>query len=287
MYAVTGITGKVGSAVAGALLDAGLPVRAVVRDEEKGKPWAAKGCAIAVASVGDADALTKAFSGTNGVFLMTPPDFDPEPGFPKTRANAVAFEAAIEAARPAKVVFLSTVGAQVSEPNLLNNSKITEEMLRTVSVPVAFLRAAWFMENAAWDVEAARSGVIPSFLQPLDHAIPMVATADIGRTAAELLRDRWSGVRLVELEGPRRYSARDIGAAFAAALGRDVRMDPVPPDTWEALFRSQGMKQPMPRIRMVDGFNEGWIDFEGGGEHRRGAIALDAVIAGLVNKEVK
>ena len=64
-------------------------------------------------------------------------------------------------------------------------------------------------------------------------------------------------------------------------------MDPVPPDTWEALFRSQGMKQPMPRIRMVDGFNEGWIDFEGGGEHRRGAIALDAVIAGLVNKEVK
>jgi uncharacterized protein YbjT (DUF2867 family) len=201
MYAVTGITGKVGSAVAGALLDAGLPVRAVVRDEEKGKPWAAKGCAIAIASVGDADALTKAFSETNGVFLMTPPDFDPEPGFPETRANAVAIKAAIEAARPAKVVFLSTVGAQVSEPNLLNNSKITEEMLRTVSVPVAFLRAAWFMENVAWDVEAARSGVIPSFLQPLDHAIPMVATADIGRTAAELLRDRWSRVRLVELEG--------------------------------------------------------------------------------------
>jgi uncharacterized protein YbjT (DUF2867 family) len=287
MYAVTGITGKVGSAVAGALLDAGLPVRAVVRDEEKGKPWAAKGCAIAIASVGDADALTKAFSETNGVFLMTPPDFDPEPGFPETRANAVAIKAAIEAARPAKVVFLSTVGAQVSEPNLLNNSKITEEILRTVSVPVAFLRAAWFMENAAWDVEAARSGVIPSFLQPLDHAIPMVATADIGRTAAELLRDRWSGVRLVELEGPRRYSARDIGAAFAAALGRDVPMDPIPRDTWEALFRSQGMKQPMPRIRMVDGFNEGWIDFEGGGEHRRGGIALDAVIAGLVNKEVK
>jgi uncharacterized protein YbjT (DUF2867 family) len=53
----------------------------------------------------------------------------------------------------------------------------------------------------------------------------MVATIDIGRTAAELLRDTWSGVRLVELEGPRRYSARDIGTAFAAALGRDVRLD--------------------------------------------------------------
>jgi NAD(P)H dehydrogenase (quinone) len=66
-----------------------------------------------------------------------------------------------------------------------------------------------------------------------------------------------------------------------------MRMDPVPRDTWEALFRLQGMKHPMPRIRMVDGFNEGWIDFEGGGEHRKGATTLDAVIAGLVNKEVR
>jgi NAD(P)H dehydrogenase (quinone) len=287
MHAVTGITGKVGGAVANALLEGGQSVRAVVRDEEKGKPWAAKGCAVAVASVGDVEALTKAFSGTDGIFLMTPPDFDPEPGFPETRANAVAIKAAIEAARPAKVVFLSTVGAQVSEPNLLNNSMMTEQMLRTVSVPVALLRAGWFMENAAADMEAARSGVVPSFLQPLDHAIPMVATVDIGRTAAELLRDSWSGVRLVELEGPRRYSARDIGAAFAAALGRDVRVDPVPRDTWEALLRSQGMKHPMPRMRMVDGFNEGWIDFEGGGEHRKGATTLDAVIAGLVQKEMK
>ena len=51
MYAVTGITGKVGGAVANALLEGGQSVRAIVRDEEKGKPWAAKGCAVAVASV--------------------------------------------------------------------------------------------------------------------------------------------------------------------------------------------------------------------------------------------
>jgi NAD(P)H dehydrogenase (quinone) len=92
---------------------------------------------------------------------------------------------------------------------------------------------------------------------------------------------------LVELEGPRRYSARDIGVAFAAALGREVRMDPVPRETWEAFFRSQGVKHPMPRMRMVDGFNEGWIDFQDGGEHRKGATTLDSVIAGLVNKEVR
>jgi NAD(P)H dehydrogenase (quinone) len=283
MYAVTGITGKVGGTVAHGLLAAGKKVRAVVRDAAKGKSWADKGCEVAIAEIGDAAALTAAFAGTDGVFLMTPPNYDPEPGFPDTRANAVAIEAAITAARPGKVVFLSTVGAQVAEPNLLNNSKLTEEMLRGAPVPVAFLRAAWFMENAAGDIEAARSGVVPSFLQPLNHAIPMVATANIG-AAAKLLQENWNGVRIVELEGPRRYAAADIGRAFAAALGREVRMEPVPYDSWEQLFRSQGMRHPMPRIRMVDGFNEGWIDFERAGEHRQGTVTLETVIAGLTGK---
>jgi NAD(P)H dehydrogenase (quinone) len=282
VYAITGITGKVGGIVARTLLAAGLPVRAVVRDADKGRPWAEQGCEVAIASIADAEGLTKAFSDVDGVFLMTPPDFDPEPGFPSTHEAIAAIKTAITAARPGKVVFLSTVGAQVAEFNLLNNSKITEEGLRTMRVPVAFLRAAWFMENASWDVEAAKAGVVPSFLQPVDHPIPMVATADVGRTAADLLRESWTGQRIVELEGPRRYSANDVAAAFAEAVGHSVRMEPVPRDTWEALFRSQGMKHPMPRIRMIDGFNEGWIDFEGGGaEHRTGGIPLEPVLKDL------
>jgi NAD(P)H dehydrogenase (quinone) len=284
MHAVTGITGKVGGTVAQALLAAGEKVRAVVRDEAKGKRWADKGCEVAIASIGDAEALAAAFAGTDGVFLMTPPNYDPQPGFPETLANAIAIENAIATARPGKIVFLSTVGAQVAELNLLNNAKMTEETLRKSPVPVAFLRAGWFMENASWDVEAARSGVVASFLQPLDHVIPMVAAADIGHTAAALLQERWNGVRIVELEGPRRYSAVDIGRAFAAALDREVRMEPVLRETWELLFRSQGMTNPMPRIRMIDGFNEGWIDFERAGEHRRGTVTLETVIAGLTGK---
>src|SRR5246500_4553493 len=111
MYAVTGITGKVGGAVAGDLLAAGRKVRAVVRDAAKGVAWAERGCEVAVAEIGDAAALTAAFAGTDGVFLMTPPNYDPEPGFPQTKAYAIVIENAIMAARPRKVVFLSTVGA--------------------------------------------------------------------------------------------------------------------------------------------------------------------------------
>ena len=80
----------------------------MVRDEAKGRPWADKGCEVAIASIGDADALTAAFaSAPDGVFLMTPPNFDPEPGFRRREANAIAIAKKIVAARPGKGRFLS------------------------------------------------------------------------------------------------------------------------------------------------------------------------------------
>ena len=284
MYAITGITGKVGGHVANGLLEAGKTIRAVVRSSEKGAPWLAKGCEVAIASSTDVDGLRKAFAGAQGVFLMNPPNYDPAPGFPGTRQIIAALLEAIRDARPEKVVFLSTVGGHVQEFSLLNNSRMTEEALRTLPLPVAFLRAGWFMENASWSVGAARDGVIPSYLQPLDHPIPMVATTDIGRVAVELLQESWTGTRVVELEGPKRYSANDIARGFGAALGRDVTNESVQRDTWEQEFIAQGMKHPLPRMRMLDGFNEGWIDFESKATVRKGSTTLESVLAELVAK---
>jgi hypothetical protein len=34
-------------------------------------------------------------------------------------------------------------------------------------------------------------------------------------------------------------------------------LKPVPRETWESLLKLQGMKNPTPRIQMLDGFNEG------------------------------
>jgi uncharacterized protein YbjT (DUF2867 family) len=49
MYAITAITGRVGGALADTLLNAGHRVRAIVRSEEKGAPWAARECDVAIA----------------------------------------------------------------------------------------------------------------------------------------------------------------------------------------------------------------------------------------------
>jgi uncharacterized protein YbjT (DUF2867 family) len=285
MYAITGITGKVGGAVARTLIASGQPVRAVVRNAERARGWAAQGCAVVTADMADPAALTAAFSDADAVFVLLPPEFDPAPGFPEARKVIDAVRTALLAARPRRVVSLSTIGAQAAEPNLLSQHTLMERALAGLPMPVTVLRPGWFLENASWDVAGARErGIVSSFLQPLDKPVPMVATADVGRVAAELLQQDWAGKRIVELEGPERVSPNDIAAAFARLLERPVHAEEVPRATWESLFRSQGMRHPEPRMRMLDGFNEGWIDYEGGPAcPMRGQIGLDAVLRDLID----
>jgi NAD(P)H dehydrogenase (quinone) len=284
MYVITGITGKVGGELARNLLAAGQPVRAVVRDPKKGEAWAALGCQIALAEMEDTSALTKAFMGAEAVFILPPPDFDPEPGYPGAQTVIKSVVAALTTAKPGKVLCLSTIGADAIHDNLLSQRTMMETALRDLSFPLTILRPGWFIENSVLDVVSAReAGVIHSFLQPTDKAFPMVATSDIGRLAAQLIQESWTGLRIIELEGPHRVSPNDLAAAFSSALGKPVRAVTVPRDSWEDLFRSQGMKNPMPRIRMLDGFNEGWIEFQDGGSKAiKGQTTATTVIAALV-----
>jgi uncharacterized protein YbjT (DUF2867 family) len=286
MYAITGVTGKVGGALARELLATGQPVRAVVRDAAKARSWEEAGCELAVANMEDAVALAAAFDGATGVFIVPPSEFDPAPGFPEAREVIDAVAKAIRLARPDKVVCLSTIGAQASEENLLTQRTLMEQALSDLPMPVTFLRPGWFMENTAWDIPSARDGgVIYSFLQPLDKPVPMVATADVGRVAAELLQQSWLGKRVVELEGPQRISPNDLAQTLSLVLARPVRAEIVDRSSWETLFRDQGMKFPLPRMRMLDGFNEGFISFEGSPEQIiKGRVALDAVITDLVSR---
>jgi NAD(P)H dehydrogenase (quinone) len=282
MFAITGVTGNVGGELARNLLAAKKPVRAVVRDARKGAEWAGFGCEVAISDIGDVAAMAAAFEGAEGVFVMVPPNFDPLPGFPEARQIAANLKAALEMGRPGRVVYLSTIGAQAARENLLSQHTIIENVLREVALPITFFRPGWFIENAAWQIDDAKKGVVPSFLEPLDRALPMVSTIDIGRVAAELIQEKWTGHRVVELEGQKRASPNEFGEAFAKLLGHPVRMEAVPRETWEGLFLAQGMKNPEPRIQMLDGFNEGWIEFEDPARALKGRVGVEEVLRRLL-----
>jgi uncharacterized protein YbjT (DUF2867 family) len=148
MFSITGITGKVGGEVARNLLAGNQSVRAVVRDLRKGEAWAQLGCDLVRADINDAGALTSAFKGAESVFVLVPPNFDPSPDFHEARATAATLRSALAAARPGRVVYLSTIGAQATQSNLLTQHTIIEQCLRVVDADY-LLRPGWFRTVAA------------------------------------------------------------------------------------------------------------------------------------------
>ncbi|WP_158882995.1 NmrA family NAD(P)-binding protein [Rhodanobacter sp. L36] len=292
MYAIMGITGQVGGAVARHLQNTGHRVRAIVRDVAKAPNWLARGSEVAVADWSDERALANVLSGVDGVFAMLPANFAPSPDFAEPRALIATLVAALRQARPPKVVALSSVGAQQNRDlGLITQLHLLESAIDAMPMPHAHVRAAWFMENLRWDIARARDeGRFASYLQPLDRAIPMIATDDIGRVVAQTLTQSWQGHRVIELEGPQRYSPLDMAQALAAVLEYDVEAFTVPRNEWATRFEDEGTPADRtgPRIAMLDGFNSGWIDFEGGGtenviEHVLGDIPLGYVADELVS----
>jgi hypothetical protein len=58
-----------------------------------------------------------------------------------------------------------------------------------------------------------------------------------------------------------------------------VRVEIVARDKWETLFRGPGMKNPLARMRMLDGFIEGWIDSPGNGDRAlKGLVSAETVM---------
>jgi uncharacterized protein YbjT (DUF2867 family) len=284
-----GITGNVGSAVARTLLAKGEKVRGIVRNPEKAAEWQRRGAELFKAEYDDVDALTAAFTGVAGVFVMVPPNFAPTPDFAETKATLKILHEALSRALPAKAVYLSSIGAeQASGLGLITSSHLLEETLGALPFSHAFLRAGWFLENSAGDVASARNeGKILFQLHPLDRKFPLVATADIGKVGAETLTQRWTGIRHIEVAGPEAYSPLDIADAFADAVGRPVAAIAAPRAEWEPLWVSQGMPEgrTAPRAEMVDGFNSSWIHFGvPGTEHVDGTTPLREVITQLVTR---
>jgi NAD(P)H dehydrogenase (quinone) len=282
MFTVMGITGNVGGAVAENLLAAGKKVRGVVRNPEKAKAWADRGVELVQSAYNDAAGLAKAFTGAEGVFALIPPDFAPAPGLPDQKRTIAAITEALQQAKPGKAVFLSSIGSeQTSGLGLITSTHLLEEATRTLPIPVAYLRAGSFMENWLGVLDHIRAtGEMPFFYGPLERKFPLVATQDIGLAGANALQQSWTGVRVLEVDGPKGGTdLHETATAFGKALGRDVKAVQLPEAAWQTVLEGIGM--PADRtglyMEMVKSFNSGWIHFGNPGTEKfHGPTTIEA-----------
>ncbi|MBS1874074.1 MAG: NmrA family NAD(P)-binding protein [Acidobacteria bacterium] len=262
-FFVAGITGRVGGATARGLLERGHGVRALVRDLARASAWAQSGVDLRKGDLTDASAVAAALEGAEGAFLMLPPVLAPKPGFPEAKAIISSLVEALGQWPPERVVALSSFGSeQASGLGLITATHLLERALDGLPCPTAFLRAGSFLENYLAGLDgAAHTGVLHSFVVPVDRPEPMIATADIGKEAARLLDEGWSGRRIVEIGTP--YSPNDVARAMGEVLGRAVEARAIPRERWTATLEAFGIAPGFTAAyeEMMDGVNSGWIAF--------------------------
>ncbi len=279
MYVILEGTGHIGSATAKALLGRGEKVTVVTRDREHAQVLERAGATIAVADVHDVDAVRAIFRTGRRALVINPPADVSGDSDVEERRTASAIVEAVKDSGLEKVVAASTYGAQPGERlGDLNALYDFEQGLRAQAVPVAINRGAYYFSNWTSQIDAVRkSGQLQSFF-PADFLLPMVAPADLGEAAVRRLTEPVAATGIHHVEGPHRYSARDVADALAAALDRPVAVEVVPREQWEAAFRAIGFS--LPAAHSYARMTAATLDeqYEMPGEPERGSVTLQQFV---------
>src|ERR1700730_10984140 len=241
MYVILGASGNTGSIIANSLLSAGKKVRVVGRDAGRLQRFVDKGAEAFTATVSDAAALTKAFSGARAAYLMLPPAKSRED---QERDSDAIAKAVKESGLP-YAVHLSSYGAQVPEgTGPVSGLHSSEQKLNAIDgLNVLHLRAAYFMENNLAAIGMIHGmGIFGNALLP-DLKLPMAATRDVGDYAAQrLLHLDFSGKQTRDLLGERDLSMREATAVIARSIGKpDLRYEQFPYDQVQQVLTQLGL----------------------------------------------
>jgi uncharacterized protein YbjT (DUF2867 family) len=224
---VLGATGGQGGAVAAALIRAGRPVRAQVRDTASAAAarLTAAGAELAVAEFTDSEALTAAMRGTAAAFTLTTPF---ESGAAAEVRQGQAIIAAAVAARLPYLVFSSVAGATAGTgvPHFESKAAVERELAGS-GLPHTVVAPTYFYDNALGGYQDLLHGTFELSL-PEDHPLQQLDRSDLGSFVALILADPrpFSG-RRIELASDAPTPAQ-MCQALSAALGRPVRFREVP-----------------------------------------------------------
>jgi uncharacterized protein YbjT (DUF2867 family) len=260
---VTGATGNIGRKLTELLLSKGKKVRAVARDAGKLQALAQKGAEPFPASLDDAAGLTRAFAGARSVFAMIPPKYD-APDF-RAYQNKIgeALAQAIRSSNIPYVVNLSSLGAHRPDGLGPINGLYDQELRlnQLTDVNIVHLRPTYFMENQYGSLGLIKHQGINGSAIRGDVAIPMIATQDIARVAAEyLLNLSFKGHTVRELLGPKDVSLQEVTAILGKAIGKpNLQYVQFPYVDAEKAIAGMGFSKDVARlfVEMARGFNEG------------------------------
>jgi uncharacterized protein YbjT (DUF2867 family) len=210
--AVTGATGAVGGMVARALVDAGLPLRLLVRTPAKAPPL--PGCVVLPSSYGDGAPSVEALRGVETLLMVSAAE---------SRDRLQQHRAFVDAAAEAgvrHVVYTSFAAAAPDATFTLGRDHYaTEEHIRAAGLTHTFLRDSFYLDFFPQIV--GEDGVIRG--PAGDGRVAAVARADVARVATTvLLHPEQHRGAAYELTGPEALSLSEVATQLSAAEGRNI-----------------------------------------------------------------
>lgn len=225
---VFGATGRQGGSVADALLAAGVPVRALVRDpaSEKAGALGARGVELVQGDMSDPSAVRRAMSRARGVFSVQPSS----PGGTLTDADEVRYgisiaDLAVEAGvRHLVYSSVCSISAADDEPTGMghfDSKRMIEAHIRTLPITWTIVRPVTFIDMLTMPGFGLDEDCFTFFARP-DQTMQFLAVEDIGKFIVPIFADpaRFSG-KTFEIASEAATGAQ-LGEAFSKAAGRPI-----------------------------------------------------------------
>jgi uncharacterized protein YbjT (DUF2867 family) len=246
MIVITAPTSQIASKVVSALLDAGAPLRLIVREPARLPTAVRDRIEVIEGSHGDASVIDRALAGADALLWLAPPD-----------PTKTLEEAWIDFTRPAaeairrhavpRVVSITALGRGTrwqDRAGPVTASIRMDDMLMASGAAFRGLAMPSFMENIV-----RQTGVIKDkgmFFGPIrsTRKLPLTGTRDMAAAAARLLGDdTWSGQEEVPVLGPEDLSFDDQAAIISDIVSRPVRYLQISFDEFKRQFLNRGASE--------------------------------------------
>jgi uncharacterized protein YbjT (DUF2867 family) len=221
MIAVMGAAGNVGGKVADLLIGQSQPVR-VLEHRRSLEDLGRRGAEVVTGDLTDAEEVGVLLKDVTAALVQLP-DVVTEPEFTATRSRMSRVIAdALAGSGVGHVVALSTTAA--GDPGATGPAAGLRELEQRLAGlqdrSVLVLRSPFYMENLLAGIPLIRSRGINGSAIDADVELPMIATRDVAREAAERLARRdFSGHGVKLLAGPEDVTMRAATRALGERLG--------------------------------------------------------------------
>lgn len=280
-------TGRVGRSVGLALRRAGHPLRVLGEGTRPSGPWRFLGGTF-VSTSWPIEVQASLLGGVDAAFVGAPNAWV-EGSIAAAEEHADRVLRVLGACRALqRVVVLSSIGAHRDDVGIIEMAAALESTVSWLLAPTVFVRPAWYLEN--WYepfAVAARTGMLPSVLGPIDRPTPMVSFHDAAEVVERLLVGLGGDSRdVIEIEGPTRVTAQETAALLGVALGRSVRAVEMSDERVDrvVLERLDGPELIHGWSKMLRAFRRGEVDFEEPGAVVRGRTTIADVVRGWTER---